>query len=981
MTKMKFVLILLITLKEILFAQYSDFNRVTVLDTNKDYSYYTILVGEENGLEKTYLFYVEPTNLPAIYLTTKVKGSPTWREPRRLYEGQGISKLSALCLSPNKILLAYLTPQKINIISSTDNGKTWSQPTSISPLTSISEIKLLKMKNNEVGLIYIFRPELGSTRLFLLRSSDEGRNWSSGELLLSNLSSADLILTNSGEYFLFYTDPDRKIIRMKTSNNLTNWSQARDIFSTQGIIRSLSASNDSLDKIILAYDFEYPEANSITYNSDIFTLTTTNYGNNWSNSQLTFFKGVDRNPLLFFYAHDYLFGFVSNRMNGYNQIYYGYLSVNKDLSPPPYIYYVSLYPTPTQNELPSSVRAIADGNASIKKVTAFLKKDNENYKSVELKDDGTNYDSLPNDKIFGGFIPFRVEEGNIITYYALVEDQNRNQYKSREEKVNIPLSQTYSYYYLGRNWSLPVSYFGNLGEPAYLLSGTRYLSFRVLWSAGFLLSGYNVSEIWANGLFESRSLWNYSPGIVGSFPYQNDPFARLYVIKSTDPPFNGSWLSYRGAVHYGAPFYDGDKDGFYNPVDKNNNGQWDPDEDAPEMIGEVTTWCVINDTAQFSGAIQDSKTMGIEVQLSVFDFSLEGSGFLDDQVFVRYRIINRGIVNPVLDSVIFSFYVDPDIEEFNNDYLGCDTTLNLGYAYSGFDKEVNNPPAIGVALLQGPPVYIPNETFIDIDNDGKFTPNIDTPIDTAVFKYGSNISSKIFPGAKNQNITSYFKKLVYIGYLEPITASGYRMWQNSIHHDGQMTDPCNDPFGVVIGNVNCSDVNKKFLFSGDPFNRNGWINTFPDFDATFLLSTGPFKLEKDVPIDIWGVFVGGRGYDSLHSVEILKENTRKAIEFYKNLPTIYEKPEIPTEYVLYQNYPNPFNAGTTIKWRMPQKGRVTIKIYDIIGREIEKVEDNFYDIGEHSIRFSPGNKLSSGVYFYQLKTENFIETKKMVLIK
>lgn len=529
---------------------------------------------------------------------------------------------------------------------------------------------------------------------------------------------------------------------------------------------------------------------------------------------------------------------------------------------------------------------------------------------------------------------------------------------------------------LKNNFSFQISKRGNIGEPSVLYApwGVKYDSFLVIYSSGFLLSGYKDSKLWASGQFESRRLYHYRPGPIGS--NSAHPSVNLYVIESSEPAFSQSWQTYRFAVQNGAPFYDGDNDGIYNPVDKNGNGQWDEDEDAPEMIGDISTWSVINDSYFTTPAFNIPQK--VEVQISTFSFNLRS--LYEDQIFIRYRIINRGETNEALDSVIFSFYVDPDIENYDNDYLGSDTTLNLGYTYSGFDKGVNIPPAIGVTLLQGSPVYIPNKTFLDKNNDGIFTPNIDTPIDTAIYKYGSNIPSKILPGAKNQTITSFFKKLTY-DQSSPKSANEYRFWQNSIHYDGQMLDPCNDPFGIVLGNVNCSDVNKKFLYSGDPKNRIGWINRLPEYDATFLLSTGPFKLEKDVPVDIWGVYVGGRGVDSLHSIVKLKENSLKAINFYKNLPVIFEKPELPKEYVLYQNYPNPFNSGTTIKWKMPQSGRAVIKIYDILGREIEKIVDNFFEGGEHLVRFNPENSLASGVYFYQIKVDDYIQTKKMILLK
>ena len=88
----------------------------------------------------------------------------------------------------------------------------------------------------------------------------------------------------------------------------------------------------------------------------------------------------------------------------------------------------------------------------------------------------------------------------------------------------------------------------------------------------------------------------------------------------------------------------------------------------------------------------------------------------------------------------------------------------------------------------------------------------------------------------------------------------------------------------------------------------------------------------------------------------------------------------PNTYSLSQNYPNPFNPSTTIKWQIPVTGIVTIKIYDVLGNEIATVVNEEKPAGEYEIEFN-GNQLSSGVYFYQIKSRNFIQTKKMILLK
>lgn len=87
-----------------------------------------------------------------------------------------------------------------------------------------------------------------------------------------------------------------------------------------------------------------------------------------------------------------------------------------------------------------------------------------------------------------------------------------------------------------------------------------------------------------------------------------------------------------------------------------------------------------------------------------------------------------------------------------------------------------------------------------------------------------------------------------------------------------------------------------------------------------------------------------------------------------------------TKYEIHQNYPNPFNPTTKIKYSLPKAGFVSIKIYDVVGRMIKELVNEVQEIGNYSITFD-GSQFSSGVYFYRIETNNFIDTKRMVLIK
>lgn len=93
-----------------------------------------------------------------------------------------------------------------------------------------------------------------------------------------------------------------------------------------------------------------------------------------------------------------------------------------------------------------------------------------------------------------------------------------------------------------------------------------------------------------------------------------------------------------------------------------------------------------------------------------------------------------------------------------------------------------------------------------------------------------------------------------------------------------------------------------------------------------------------------------------------------------------EENDLPTKYSLYQNYPNPFNPSTNIQFDLPNDATVSLKIYDMLGREVATLVNEFRNAGRYIIGFD-GSKLSSGVYYYKIKAGNFEQTRRMVLVK
>jgi hypothetical protein len=98
-----------------------------------------------------------------------------------------------------------------------------------------------------------------------------------------------------------------------------------------------------------------------------------------------------------------------------------------------------------------------------------------------------------------------------------------------------------------------------------------------------------------------------------------------------------------------------------------------------------------------------------------------------------------------------------------------------------------------------------------------------------------------------------------------------------------------------------------------------------------------------------------------------------------------ETPAAPETFKLLQNYPNPFNPNTTIEFQVPRTSDVTIKIFNILGREIYTLADRTFQPGQHSLLWNgldnAGRPVSSGMYLYRIQAGDFVDVKKAVLIR
>ena len=473
------------------------------------------------------------------------------------------------------------------------------------------------------------------------------------------------------------------------------------------------------------------------------------------------------------------------------------------------------------------------------------------------------------------------------------------------------------------NFNMPVDNKGVIAEVNSL--GGRMDGNIFLFSGGFFLSGFSGTKQWGNGVMSASRIGDYVAGPVGST--STDSKNRMYLVTALDPAFGPSWQDWKDAVAVGADFYDGDHDGIYNPVDKNQNGVWDLDEDRPDLVGDFSAWCVYNDgLAKALRRYTDVDPQGIEIRQTVFGFA--SKSVIGNMLFVRYRIFNTGLKADVLDSVYFAVACDPDLGDYKDDLVGCDTTLSCAYTYQTGSDAIwgSNPPCFMVDFFQGPVSYIPGVTFTDKNNNGVYDEGIDTPLKSATNVRGKVLGIDTIKGAMNLPLTSFTQ------YMQSHPTHGDPNTQYELRNyliggrgkDGTAVNPCTWAFGNKdnIAAI-CGTINPKFMYSGDPVKNSGWLNTTPQ-DQRQMSNTGPFKLEKNKPVDIVVAYLIGRGTSALNSVEVAKQNDVISQKIFdSNFPSPPPPPPLQVEAVTGDGF-------IDLNWATPKTFNYKI-VDDVLG--------------------------------------------------
>ncbi|MCK6620045.1 MAG: T9SS type A sorting domain-containing protein [Calditrichaceae bacterium] len=303
-------------------------------------------------------------------------------------------------------------------------------------------------------------------------------------------------------------------------------------------------------------------------------------------------------------------------------------------------------------------------------------------------------------------------------------------------------------------------------------------------------------------------------------------------------------------VQSGAPFYDLNQNGVYEPEQGETPGLANADQ---------VIWFVCNDSDPgVAASLYGSPPIGLELQGTLWGYKSEGA--LGQAAFKRYRLINKS--NFAIDSMFIAQWSDVDLGSYYNDFLGCDSLLNLGYCYNGkpLDDEYQAfglpPAAIGYLLLQGP--------------------EVPSPGDTASFNFRKILDYENLP------MTSFWAKATGSVIGDPTLSdyAGTLEWYNLLNGCLPTADTAN-PILYTHGAGPHAGRPTKFPLNGDPLSGIGdiegeGVNLSPG-DRRLAMCSGPFTMPPGEMQEIVIALVGGidpQG-DYLSSVAELQNNARE----------------------------------------------------------------------------------------------------------
>lgn len=203
----------------------------------------------------------------------------------------------------------------------------------------------------------------------------------------------------------------------------------------------------------------------------------------------------------------------------------------------------------------------------------------------------------------------------------------------------------------------------------------------------------------------------------------------------------------------------------------------------------------------------------------------------------------------------------------------------------------------------------------------------------------------------------------YCEIYDPVTDS----WSEA----GEMTVPRTSHKTLLL-------LDSNVLITGGTFEPEVWEIYYPKTLSVLYFDTLPvvvFEPELEMLPDGRIISMGGYTFDGM-----VVENSNQSLMYTPRATSVTEEHSLVTDYSLRQNHPNPFNPLTTIKYQTSQNGFVTLKVYDILGKEIATLVNEEKPSGRYEVSFN-ASSFASGVYLYRLNVNDYVDVKKMILLK
>jgi len=438
-----------------------------------------------------------------------------------------------------------------------------------------------------------------------------------------------------------------------------------------------------------------------------------------------------------------------------------------------------------------------------------------------------------------------------------------------------------------------------------------------------------------------------------------------------DYPGNGN----ANQAQFLAPFVDINSDGIYNYLD----GDYPMFDDVTNqsgcnctsLHGDQVLWWVINDVGNVHSSSGSLTAIGLEIHCQAFAYAT-GDADLNNATFYEYKIINRNTTTD-LENTFLGFFVDVDLGNYLDDFVGCDVGRGLGYGYNGDmnDEGISgygtNPPAVGLDIIHGPTADVGD----GIDNDR------DSCIDCTYLRDTNGVIIDTIPDTVSPELIKMSRFVYYNNSSHPVNGnpvspedyygylSGY--WRNGL--------PITYGGNGMGGGIGATTDQCYFMYPGnsDPYNwgtngvaENIWdevtAGNAPD-DRRFLMSTGPFTFHPGEVQCVQTAVLWARDslgpQSSVTKLKLIDDKIGGGTLDCANFPDGISALDI----IKASVYPIPANDKLYFSFNKNIASGI-IRVYNIQGKLVcaQKFTGNHANIS--------CEEFISGIYFYQVLAEN-----------